>query len=628
MIIELGHYAFILALLCAAVQAGAGLKNDPFAFRAAKAQGILCLFAFVTLIYAYVTTDLSVLNVAQNSHSYKPLLYKISGAWGNHEGSMLLWTSFLALYGMLMSGRLSTRAVGVQGLLSFGFIAFTLFASSPFTRLALAPIDGNDLNPVLQDPALAFHPPFLYAGYLGFSVAFSAAVAALLDGATGKNWAASVKPFILWSWTTLSAGIALGSFWAYYELGWGGWWFWDPVENASLLPWLLGTALLHSVIVMEKRDALHRWSLLLAILTFSLAMLGTFLVRSGVLTSVHAFALDPARGLIILALIVIFTGGALILYGLRVAKIEAAAVFAPLSREGALVLNNLFLCTMTATVLTGTFYPLVITALQAGDIAVGPPYYQTTFIPLAIPLILLMAVGPFLGWKTADLRGITQRLQTAGLATGFILLVTFMMQPQSLALSLLGIGLSAWLVSGTLAQWAQNAGLYRKDKSPLWPRLKNMRAEQWCLALTHAGLGIAIAGMVGTGLWTKEDVKILRPGETMNVGRYTVILRDVTPIFGTNYSALRATITAHSGSGEVTLTPEQRHYPVAQKNTTEAAIHTNIRDDIYVVLGERDTKSGGWVIHAWSHPLIAFLWSGFIIMVLGGLIGLRERKHA
>lgn len=624
MIPELGHFCLILALLCAGIQSFVPRLSA----RAAKAQFVFCAAAFLLLIVCYLVSDLSVVNVVKNSHTLKPFLYKISGAWGNHEGSMLLWVALLSLYGFLMSGRAPVTAVRTQGLTGFGFLSFILLTSNPFGRIHPPPVDGNDLNPLLQDPGLAFHPPLLYMGYVGFSVAFSFAVAALRDGKMDQAWARAVKPWVLFAWTALTAGIGLGSWWAYYELGWGGWWFWDPVENASLMPWLLGTALLHSVMVVKKREALKRWTALLAILTFSLSMLGTFLVRSGVLTSVHAFALDPARGIFILGLLGFFTGGALLLYALRAHLLSSDAAFAPVSRESSLILNNLFLAVIAATVFTGTMYPLVLQALNAGAISVGPPYFHRTVLPVAVPLIALMAAGPFLPWKKAEMRGVAQKLKLSFAVSVCAALVVFAAATPHPGFSALGIGLAVWLVTGTLAKWAAHAGLPEQSLKNAWPRIRHMKASHWCLALTHAGLGIAIAGMIGTGLWTQEKLEVLKKGQSMDLAGYTLTLEDIAPSFGPNYRALRGHVkVTPPRERDFMLFPEGRYYPVAEKTTVEAAIRTSWHNDIYVVIGEQDSATEGFAVHAWIHPLVPFLWLGYTIMVLGGLIGLVGRKN-
>jgi len=612
MIPELGHFALILALFVAAAQ------MHPLLWRqAAFLQFGLCLLAFLTLLWSYVTSDFTVVNVAENSHTLKPLIYKIAGVWGNHEGSMLLWLLMLSFFGALVSWKSpEEKTLRVMGALGLGFIAYTLFASSPFERIDPPPFDGMDLNPVLQDPALALHPPLLYMGYVGFSVAFAFAVGALWNGAMTRDWAAAVRPWIMLAWTALSAGIALGSFWAYYELGWGGWWFWDPVENASLMPWLLGTALLHSVIVLEKREALKRWTVLLCILTFSLSMLGTFLVRSGVLTSVHAFAVDPLRGIFILALLTFYTGGALVLYALRAGSLHSETSFSAVSRESALVLNNLFLATMAATVIIGTLYPLILSALDAGQISVGPPFFHATFVPLACVLVFLMAAGPFIPWKQGDLKTLAGRIKIIAALAVAAAGLAFALADEQAFFSAIGMALGSWLTAGAL--WEAKLRFVRL--APL---------RQWGMTIAHLGLGIALFGMAGSGLWLKDATEVMQPGQKMTVGSYELVLKDASPVFGPNYSAVRGQIEARNlkGGESFTLTPEKRFYPVADKNTSEAAIRTMLTGDLYVTLGDHDPDKG-WVVAAKTHPLIGLLWLGFALIALGGGLTITGRKQA
>src|SRR3546814_680625 len=476
MIPELGHFALILALAVAVVQGslpaiGAARQSDSLmavAGPAAVAQFLLVGTAFLSLMYAYVVSDFTVANVVENSHSAKPMLYKVTGVWGNHEGSMVLWILMLAgfgaavaLFGRSLPATLKARALAVQAWIAAGFLAFTVFTSNPFLRVFPPPADGNDLNPLLQDPGLAFHPPMLYAGYVGFSMAFSFAIAGLIEGRADAAWARWVRPWALTAWIFLTAGVALGSWWAYYELGWGGWWFWDPVENVSFMPWLLGTALLHSAIVVEKRDTLKVWTVLLAILTFSFSLIGTFIVRSGVLTSVHAFATDPERGVFILALLSVAIGGSLILFAVRAPLLKPGGLFAPVSREGRLVLNNLLLVTATVTVFLGTMYPLFLEAVSGDKVSVGPPFYNATFVPLMSPLVAAMAVGPFLQWKRADLMGVIDRLKVVAIATLLLALAVAYVTDGGPVLAVLAMGLAAWLFVGALVEWAGRIKLFR-----------------------------------------------------------------------------------------------------------------------------------------------------------------------
>ena len=641
MIAELGHFALVLALVLAITQSlvpliGAARGNDAWMAvgrPVALAQFGAVSIAFGALTAAYLVSDFSVANVAANSHSAKPLLYKITGVWGNHEGSLLLWVLILALFGALVAvfgdnlrDTLRARVVAVQGMIGVGFLLFTLATSNPFLRLDPAPIDGRDLNPLLQDPGLAFHPPLLYLGYVGFSIAFSFAIAALIEGRVDAAWARWVRPWTLAAWCGLTMGIALGSWWAYYELGWGGWWFWDPVENASLMPWLLGTALLHSSVVVEKRDALKSWTILLAILTFGLSLLGTFLVRSGVLTSVHAFAVDPARGIFILVLLILAVGGALTLYAMRAPSLKAGGLFAPLSREGALVLNNLLLSTATATVFIGTLYPLLLQAIGGGQVSVGPPFFNATFLPLMIPLVAAMAVGPLMAWKRGDLPGALGRLKMAAVLTLVVVLGAAYAHSGGPVLALVGMAAAAWAVVGAVVELAERIGLFRVPLAASWSRAKGLPRSAWGLTLAHAGVGIAIAGMTASTAWESERIELMRPGDTLQIAGYDVTFHGVQRADGPNYLAdqgeLEVTV---DGRHVATLTPQKRWYPVAQMATTEAAIHTTWLADIYAALGDaRD--DGAWTVRLHHHPLVPWIWLGSCVMTLGGMISLADRR--
>ncbi len=599
---------------------------------AAQGQLLFIAVAFAALTHAYVVSDFSVWAVAQYSNSAMPMLYKVAAVWGNHEGSLLLWVLILAIFGAAVASfgnnlppALKARVLAVQALIGVGFLAFMLLTSNPFARLTPAPPDGADLNPLLQDPGLAFHPPMLYLGYVGFSMAFAFAVAALIEGRVDAAWARWVRPWTLAAWTSLTAGIALGSWWAYYELGWGGWWFWDPVENASFMPWLLGTALLHSAIVVEKRDSLKSWTILLAILTFAMSLLGTFLVRSGILTSVHAFASDPARGVFILLLLVLFIGGALLLFARRAPLLGAGGLFQPVSREGALMLNNLLLTTAAATVFLGTFYPLFLDLLGGGSVSVGPPYYNLTFVPLMVPLVALMAVGPFLAWKRGDLPGALRRLVVAAVATLAVVLLTWWVRTGGPLLALLGIALAVWLFVGTLAELASRIGLLRAPAGALRRARAQPRAA-WGMTLAHAGLAIAIVGMTGSAAWKQEEIRIMRPGESVSVAGYDYRFDGARELFGPNYQATRATFTVTRGGRAVTtLYPEKRLYPVQQMPTTEAAIHTTGIADLYAVIGDPD-GTGGWTVRIFHEPFVPWIWGGVLVMVFGGLMSLSDRR--
>src|SRR6478735_7841680 len=550
MIAETGHYALILALALAIVQTVLPLwgtrTRDPqlmaVAAPAAQMQFVLIAIAFSALMTAYVTSDFSLQNVWANSHSAKPLIYKIAGVWGNHEGSMVLWVLILALFGAAVATfgtnlprELQANVLAVQGSIAAAFLLFIITTSNPFIRLDPAPLDGQGLNPVLQDPALAFHPPFLYTGYVGFSMAFSFAVAALIDGRIDAAWARWVRPWTLAAWMCLTLGIAMGSWWAYYELGWGGFWFWDPVENASFMPWLAGTALLHSALVMEKRDALKVWTLLLAIITFSLSLMGTFLVRSGVLPSVHPFAVDPPRGAFILGIMGLFMGATLTLFAWRAPLLKQGGIFAPISREGALVLNNLLLTTACAAVFVGTLYPLLLESLTGEKISVGAPFFNLTFAPLIVPLIVAVPFGPLLAWKRGDLLAAAQRLMAAAcLALAAIVLVLAFRQ-RGPWLAPLGIGLGIWLIAGAVTELVYRVKLFDTSWSEAWRRLRSLPRSAYGTALAHAGLGIVVIGIVATTAWRSEAILAMKPGQTASIAGYTLTFKGVAPRQGPNY---------------------------------------------------------------------------------------------
>ena len=642
MIIELGHFALILALLVAGVQASLPLlgaaRGEPrlmaVAGPAAVVQLALIVVAFLALMHAYVVSDFSVLNVVENSHSLKPMLYKVTGVWGNHEGSLVLWVLILALFGAIVAvfGRnlppgLKARTLAVQAMIAVGFLLFTLLTSNPFERVFPAPANGQDLNPLLQDPGLAFHPPMLYAGYVGFSIVFSFAVAALIEGRVDAAWARWVRPWTLLAWVFLTAGIALGSWWAYYELGWGGWWFWDPVENASFMPWLVGTALLHSAIVVEKRDALKTWTILLAILTFSMSLIGTFLVRSGVLTSVHSFATDPERGMFILLLLVIAIGGSLTLYAWRAPMLKGGGLFAPISREGALVLNNLLLATATATVLLGTLYPLFLEALGGGKVSVGPPYFNATFIPLMLPLIAALGVGPMLAWKRGDLKGVLARLKVAFAATVAAAVIAGIFLWDRSIMGVLGLALAVWLAAAVLVELAERCGV-RKGGGPAawWRRAKGLPRASYGMTLAHFGLAVCMTGMTASSLWQSEHIGVMAPGESQDVGGYTYTFHGAESVSGPNYDATRGRLTVTSGGNTIaTLSPERRQYLVSGRETTEAGIRTRPLGDLFATIGDAQ-GDGAYTVRLHFKPLIAWIWAGVIIMAIGGFVSLTDRR--
>ena len=640
MIAEIGLYALTLAFAVALAQAIVPLAGAhtgraewmALARPAAFLQALFVLTAFFALMAAYVTSDFSVANVAANSHTLKPLIYKISGVWGNHEGSMLLWIAILALYGLAVAEfgnglppSLRARVLGVHGLIGAAFLAFILFTSNPFLRLDPAPLEGNGLNPVLQDPGLAFHPPFLYLGYVGFSMAFSFAVAALIEGRVDPAWARWVRPWTLVAWCALTVGIAMGSWWAYYELGWGGWWFWDPVENASFIPWLVGTALLHSAIVAEKRDALKSWTVLLAILAFSTSLLGTFLVRSGVLTSVHAFATDPARGVFILALLVAVIGGSLTLYAARAPALKGGGLFAPISREGALVLNNLLLATGAAVVTTGTLYPLVLDALDGGKVSVGAPFFNATFVPLMGPVLLACAVGPMLGWKRGDLAGALARLRFAFFAAAAVAVATLWIFDGTAALAAVGMSLAAWLAAGAAIELAERIALFRAPLRDSLRRFAALPRSAIGMAVAHGALGITVAGITAASAWQVERIQLMRPGDSVDVAGYRVAFRSVDAMKGPNYEGERGVFAITRGGAPVkTMRPEKRRYPAEGSATTEAAIHATLFGDLYVVLG--DAEGSAWSTRVFFNPLVAWIWVGAVLMAFGGLVSLSDRR--
>jgi len=642
MIIELGHFALILALATTLIQATLPLlgarRRDAALMNVGPvaAVGTFALIAasFAALTSAYVRSDFSVLNVWQNSHSMMPLLYKFTGVWGNHEGSMMLWVLILAFFGALVAvfGRnlphtLRANVLAVQGWIACAFLIFVLLTSNPFIRLYPAPLEGQDLNPILQDFGLAVHPPMLYLGYVGFSITFSFAIAALIDGRIDAAWARWVRPWALAAWTFLTLGIAMGSYWSYYELGWGGWWFWDPVENASFMPWLAGTALLHSALVMEKREALKIWTVLLAILTFSLSLLGTFLVRSGVLTSVHAFATDPRRGVFILGILILFIGGAFALFAWRAPTLRQGGLFSPISREGALVLNNLFLTTATATVLVGTLYPLALEALTGEKISVGPPFFNLTFAPLIVPLFVAVPFGPLLAWKRGDLLAAAERLYFAMGAALLVALAVVYFATGAPVLAALGIGLGVYLMIGALADLAMRSGLGRIDAGKTWHRFKGLPRSVFGTTLAHFGLGVSLIGIVCATAFSTEMITTMKPGDVKAVGGYEVRFDGMRSETGGGYRADVATFSALDGAGRVvsTVSSAKRFYFARQQPTTEAGIRTFGFSQLYISLGDPE-DGGGRVVRLWWKSQVVMIWLGAVIMAAGGVVSLSDRR--
>ncbi|ACB26951.1 cytochrome c-type biogenesis protein CcmF [Methylobacterium sp. PvP062] len=645
MIVETGHFALALALAISLVQVvmpiWAARSGDPalrqIASQAALGAFACVLFAFAALTYAHVTSDFSVQNVVENSHTQKPLIYKISGVWGNHEGSMLLWVLILTLFGACVAAaknsvppRLRASTLGVQGLITFVFVLFIITTSNPFTRVIPAPLEGNDLNPLLQDPGLAIHPPLLYVGYVGFSISFAFAVAALIDGRIDAVWARAVRPWTLAAWCFLTLGIAMGSYWAYYELGWGGWWFWDPVENASLMPWIAGTALLHSTVVMEKRDALKVWTVLLAILTFSLSLIGTFLVRSGVITSVHSFATDPTRGVFILAILVLFIGGSLTLFAWRAPLLRQGGLFAPISREGSLVLNNLFLVAACATVLVGTLYPLVLEMLTGEKITVGPPFFNSTFVPLAIPLLLIVPMGQSLAWKRGDVLAAAQRLFAAlavALVVGFGVLALTWGGP---VMAPVGIGLGAYLLIGSALEIVTRARGYGASRArslgQIGRRAVGLPRSAWGTAIAHAGVGVVVLGIAAQG-WATEGLATLKAGQSLATGPYVATLDRVAPRKGPNYEEAAAYLTIRTRGGDEVGQVEtgKRFYPSRKMAVTESGLLTVGASQVYASLGEIG-QDGGVGLRLYYKPLVLLIWLGAVVMAVGGGLSLTDRR--
>ncbi len=641
MITEIGHYALVLAFGLAIIQSvlpvwgaktGDGrlmAVGEPVSLATLGLVGL----SFAALTVAYVRSDFSLVNVFENSHSAKPMIFKISGVWGNHEGSMLLWVLILVLFSSLVAvfgGRLpqTLRAtvLSVQGWVTAAFLLFILMTSNPFTRMIPAPFEGQDLNPILQDIGLAIHPPLLYVGYVGVSIAFSFAVAALIEGRIDAAWARWVRPWTLAAWIFLTLGIAMGSYWAYYELGWGGWWFWDPVENASFMPWLAATALLHSAIVMEKRDALKIWTILLAILAFSLSLLGTFLVRSGVLTSVHAFATDPTRGVFILAILVFFVGGSLALYSWRAPMLKPGGIFAPVSREGALVLNNVFLSAACATVFVGTLYPLALESVTGEKISVGAPFFNLTFVPLMIPALIAVPFGPLLAWKRADLVGVAERLAAAALAALAATAVTLWLSGATGILAALAVGLAFWLLVGSLTEPVLRAARGGGGAGNFLRRFFGLPRAAFGTALGHLGLGLTVLGIAGASGFDHEHITTVVPGERVEIAGYGLTFEGSSPRQGPNFreEVARFTVTV-DGRTIAEMTPTKRFYPARQMPTTEAAILTRGVSQLYVSLGDPG-PDGRTVVRAQFKPMVTLIWIGCVVMAIGGCLSLADRR--
>jgi cytochrome c-type biogenesis protein CcmF len=637
---EIGQLALSLALMLALVQAGALLvgawRVDPSLMAVGRtAAGLQLAFvalAFVCLAACYVDGDYSVQLVAEHSNRAQPLIYRIGATWGSHEGSMLLWVLILSVYGCavaLFGGSLretlQARVVGVQGVVGAAFIGFLIFTSNPFVRLWPAPPDGAELNPILQDPGLVFHPPVLYLGYVGLSIAFSFAIAALLEGRVDANWGRWVRPWVLAAWIFLTVGITMGSVWSYYTLGWGGWWFWDPVENASLMPWLLATALLHSCLVLEKRGALVSWTLLLAILTFSMSLVGTFLVRSGVLTSVHAFAIDAQRGVYILGIIAVLTGLALGLYAWRAPALKTGSLFGLVSKEYAITVNNLFLAAATATVFLGTFYPVFAETFNGDKISVGPPYYNLTFAPIFMLLFVVVSFGPMLNWKRDEGAALLRRLRSPALAAAAALVLAILIFGVRHAMAAVGFALGAWLVAGAGVVLARR---WRLGEGARPDRLRRIRATPlavWGLVFAHAGLGVTTLGITAMAGWQANLVTTMIPGQRVVISGKHVTLTGVRTVEGPNYQASQAAFQVDTLAGPRVMVSERRLFPASQTTTTQAAINVGLFGNVYISIGEQ-AADGGLVVRMWNHPLVDFIWGGAFLMAFGGVVSLADRR--
>jgi len=640
MIPELGNFSLVLGLCLALVQgilpiAGSFRGNARWmalARPAATGQFVFISIAFASLIYSFITNDFSVTNVATNSNSTLPVYYRFAASWGSHEGSLLLWSWMLVMWTFAVASfsrqlpdETVARVLGVMGLISVGFLSFMLFTSNPFDRLLPAALDGRDLNPLLQDFGMIIHPPLLYMGYVGFSVAFSFALAALMGGQLDSVWARWSRPWTLVAWMFLTLGIFMGSFWAYYELGWGGWWFWDAVENASFMPWLVGTALIHSLAVTEKRGTFKNWTVLLAIIAFSLSLLGTFLVRSGVLTSVHSFASDPRRGLFILVFLAIVIGGSLLLYAWRAPKVGLGGKFSLFSRESMLLVNNVLLLVATGTVLLGTLYPLFLDALNLGKISVGPPYFETVFVPLMIPILLLMAIAPFVRWKEASLPEVLRRMRWIALATLLLGGAVALLLAAS-PMVMLGITFALWILLATASQLVQRLRHAPVDTS-LWKKISSQPRSFWGMLVAHAGIAIFVIGVtLVKGTEAANDLS-MRVGDTTSIAGYNFRFTDLKEIKGPNYVAAQGTFEVTRGETRVaTLRPEKRLYTVQKMPQTEAGIDRGFTRDLYVSLGESIDKDQ-WVVRVQHKPFISWIWAGCLIIAFGGFLAASDRRY-
>ena len=621
MVPYLGNFALWLSLCFAVFQfINSSIKNNNsiLQFNKIAVNGLLfcSLVSFFSLMYSHVVSDFSLINVFQNSHTTKPLLYKISGVWGNHEGSMLLWILVLTIFNFFIfklynqtNSKFVSKVLETQALITVGFVLFTILTSNPFERMDVVHTNGLGFNPILQDPALAIHPPLLYIGYVGFSAAFSMSIATLSLGNNEKiHWYSYMKPFVIAAWTFLTIGIALGSVWAYYELGWGGWWFWDPVENASFMPWLLGTALLHSLITVEKKKSLQSWVLLLSILAFLLSVVGTFLVRSGILTSIHTFALDPSRGIYILAFTAILGGYSLILFGLKSKKHFNNSYFSFFSKEGSILVNNILMVVVCASVFLGTIYPLLVEAFTNNKISVGEPYYNSTVVPIMIPAILVMGIGPMLSWGREDKSKIFKKIFPSILLTAIITIFIFLFYQTYSFIGIVGILLAFWIISNSVII------LFRKKEN-----LSNG------MIIAHLGIGLLILGITGSSVWQEEKITQMKIGNETNIQEYNIILKEINEIKGPNYLALQGNFFVYDKNKNIIakLKPENRFYPIRNNFTTEASIHTNLLRDLYIVLGEGNLNDG-WVVRIYYNPLVIWIWIGALTIFLGGIVSMNS----
>ncbi len=641
MFVELGQYAVILALIIAVLQsiipmvgAQKGWNNwMAVAVPAAQIQFILLILSFAALTYAFVVSDFSVRLVAANSNTDKPMIFKITGVWANHEGSILLWNLILAMFGALVATfgnnlppALKARVLSVQAMIGVAFLGFLLFTSNPFLRLENPPLNGNGLNPLLQDLGLAFHPPFLYFGYVGLSMAFSFAIAALIEGKGDAAWARWVRPWTLAAWVSLTIGISYGSWWAYYELGWGGWWFWDPVENSSFMPWLVATALLHSAIVVEKRDTLKAWTVLLAILAFSFSLIGTFLVRSGVLTSVHAFANDPRRGMFVLGILAVAIGGGLTMYALRANTLKSQSVFSTFSRESGLVLNNLLLTVSAVVVFVGTMWPLVIEFATGETISVGPPFFDMAFTPFMVILIMVLPIGSILPWKRGKLGRTMQPLWGVVALSVVLGALVWSLQTGERMIAPIGLTMAAWIILGALADLGNRCRFRKVPMGEFFRRLRNLPGSDWGRVFSHGGLGLIIFGISAVIAWEVEDIRAVQFGEPYDVAGYTFTLNGVEDVRGPNYTAVVGEVVVQEGDETYLMYPEKRNYTVERTPTTEAAIDMGLTRDVYITLGEPQGESG-YAVRTYIKPFVNWIWIGTIFMAIGGSFSLFDRRY-